>query len=393
MVRFIKLKIFKISILSLGGLLAWGLALNHAQSGTVELHAHLFMKEGMGWLFTGDFNGPLQARDWRDRFRSTANPASLDQSGNDIVVATLYAHPLFTLKLRDSIRRQLDQADAFVAQHPGWVIARDPSEARAALSVGKKILILALEGAAGILENDEDIAEFIDRRGIRIVTLLHLTDDHLGGVAFLRGLRALSSPIAWISQLFHPKKDSLGVRTNREGLTKSGRALALKLISRHVWLDLSHASDASLSELTVLLESAKQPLLYTHTVLRRYLHAERGISDSALKTVARTKGIIGLMPSTEMLEGTPASGIQALALHMNEAARDLDPASIDLGSDWNGGIPHLEGIWNIGQTANLWAALEKLSPPAQEARLHGVARFLETWDRVFPRGPIQLSNP
>src|SRR4051812_6206202 len=72
---------------------------------TVELHAHLFMKEGMGWLFKGDFNGPLQAENWKSRFSSQANPETLEQSGLDIVVATLYAHPLFTWSLRDSIRR------------------------------------------------------------------------------------------------------------------------------------------------------------------------------------------------------------------------------------------------------------------------------------------------
>ena len=50
-------------------------------------------------------------------------------------------------------------------------------------------MILALEGASGIIETDEDLAEFVDRDGIRIVTLIHLTDDEFGGAAFLKGYR------------------------------------------------------------------------------------------------------------------------------------------------------------------------------------------------------------
>src|SRR4051812_47085106 len=60
-----------------------------------ELHAHLFMKEGMTWAFRGDFNGPLEATSWKDRFSSQANPEALEKSGLSVVVATIYAHPLF----------------------------------------------------------------------------------------------------------------------------------------------------------------------------------------------------------------------------------------------------------------------------------------------------------
>ena len=88
----------------------------------IELHSHLFMKQGMGWLFQGDFNEPLQAKNWKDRFSSQANPSSLDRSNLDLVVATLYAHPLFKLSLRDSIREQIKLARQFIKDHPKWIL-------------------------------------------------------------------------------------------------------------------------------------------------------------------------------------------------------------------------------------------------------------------------------
>src|SRR6185437_2718268 len=114
-------------------------------------------------------------------------PDALARSGLGIVVATLYAHPLFTYtvgkSLRDSIRAQIKLARKFVLGRPDWVIATEPDHASEALASGKHVMILALEGASGILESEQDFHEFIDEGGIRIVGPLHLTDDEFGGVA------------------------------------------------------------------------------------------------------------------------------------------------------------------------------------------------------------------
>ena len=139
----------------------------------IELHAHFFMKQGMTWLFRGDFNGPLCAKDWTSRLSSQINPDSLERSKLDLIVVTLYAHPLLTRSLRDSIRLQIHQLKKFLAVHPQWIMAKTPFEAQEALRSGHQVIILALEGGSGVLENEQDMREFIDEHGIRIVT--HLT--------------------------------------------------------------------------------------------------------------------------------------------------------------------------------------------------------------------------
>ena len=366
---------------------------------SVEAHAHLFMSKGLTWLFRGDFDGPLRAKGWNDRFGSQANPETVERSKIAVLVIAVYAHPLFSLSLRDSIRDQLDGADHFVATHPNWIIARSATEARQALSQGKRVIILAIEGASKILENDADIAEFINRRGVRIVNLLHFTDDEFGGVAFLRGFRALASPLAWLRQIFRaPGAD--GVILNDEGLTERGKQFAQTLINHGVWLDLAHSSDLSQRDLIPMLEKAGQPLLYTHTVLRRYHHAERGISDWQLQEVRKSHGIVGLMPSEEMLDGTPVppttcrGSVHALAVQYKEVAATIGADSIVMGTDYNGGIPHLmpscktgtsldhEGFWNIGQTPDLWQALRKVGAPVPEPLSITVERFISAWEQV-----------
>jgi microsomal dipeptidase-like Zn-dependent dipeptidase len=372
---------------------------------TVELHAHLFMKEGMGWAFRGDFDGPLQATSWKNKFSSMANPETVEASRIGILVVSLYAHPLWAHNLRDSIQKQVDLARDFVSKHPNWVIATSAKDARAALASGKRVLVLSLEGADGIIDNEEDVKRFIDEDGIRIVTLLHLTDDSLGGVAFLGGFRNLADPIAWVKGIFSPHHDhsAQDVKVNPRGLTDQGRAMAKMLMDHHVWIDLSHASDASARELIEMQKASQVPLLYTHTILRRYHGAERGISDEQLSEVAASHGAIGLMPSEEYLDGTPvadsrcANSVWALARQYADVAAVMPATSIAMGSDYNGGLRHFaplggacatgtaldqEGLWNIGQVPALWAGLKKAGAPVPETLSQGVEGFLAVWDRV-----------
>jgi membrane dipeptidase len=371
-----------------------------SRADSVELHAHLFMKEGMTWAFRGDFFGPLQAKSFEDRFSSQANPEALVQSGASIVVATLYAHPLFVWNLRDSIRAQIALARKFVLRSQDWVLATEPEQAKDALAQKKHVLILALEGASGILETEDDLREFIDEGGIRIVGPLHLTDDEYGGVAYLRGSRVLANPLSWILQFFDPKY-SHGVRVNTNGLSAEGMQLVQKLIQRHVWIDLAHASDLSMNGIMDILEKNDMPLLYTHTVLRKYHQAERGISEEELARIAKSRGIVGLMPSEEMLAGAPRtpecpSAFSALAMEYTELAKSLGSESVMMGSDYNGGIPHLkpgcnsgtsidrEGLWNMGQIQELWTGLRALGAPTPEPLSKMSTRFVEAWSKIRP---------
>src|SRR5205085_1453421 len=130
---------------------------------------------------------------------------------------------------------------------------------------------------------------------------------------------------------------------NPHGLKADGKALALALIKRHVWVDLTHASDASLSELLPLLKNAGMPLLFTHTFLRDHLPAERALPPAVLPEIARSHGVLGLMPSEEHLgpRSRDARGACSLAEQIREIERELPASAIALGSDTNGGVEHL----------------------------------------------------
>lgn len=180
-----------------------------------------------------------------------------------------------------------------------------------------------------------------------------------------------------------------------------GAEMTRALARRGVWIDLAHASDQAQEELIPILKEANQALLYTHTSLRRWHGAERGLSESQMEAVRETGGIVGLMPSEEMLNNTPASpcrgGVHALSTHYTYLSEKIGSENVMLGSDYNGGIRHLRpscgtgtsldekpGLWNISQASDVWTALGRTGAPTPADLDVTVKRFLAAWSRVSP---------
>jgi microsomal dipeptidase-like Zn-dependent dipeptidase len=188
------------------------------------------------------------------------------------------------------------------------------------------------------------------------------------------------------------------IRANRRGLTDLGLKTAQEFIARGIWIDLSHASDESHRRLVPLMKEAGQPLLYTHTALRRYQGVERGITLEQLRDVGRTGGMVGLLPSPVFLQGTPAAeagGVEAFVHQYNEAADRIGAEAVAVGSDFNGAVPHLRptegsrgllgerGLWNIAQESALWLAMARSGARLPANLRSPIQRFLEAWRRVL----------
>lgn len=406
--------------LSIAALLSMRVADAAAADGTVDLHAHLYMKTALRWFFSGGFDEPLVADSWDDRLSSKINADTLQASGNDIVVVSLIAHPIYRADMRQSVRDQIALAERFADSHDGWAIAKSAEEADAIIASGRRALVLSLEGASGVLESEDDLREFIDERGIRIVTEIHLVDDRFGGAAVLSGFQYFANPRGVIDQLLDAHADAEGIEVNRLGLTPLGKRLALELIARGVWIDLTHASDRTLRELVPIVEAADQPLLFTHTSLRSERPTERALSNAMLKRVAKSGGIVGLLPSEDAIEqahGTArycpkgcsaeacTTSVHAFAAMYTRVAKALGPDAVMLGSDHNGGMRHLRpacgthseldaeaGLYHIGQTPTLWRVLRELGAPVPPPGAQ-VRRFIDTWARVERRDVSQRVDP
>lgn len=118
--------------------------------------------------------------------------------------------------------------------------------------------------------------------------------------------------------------------------------------------------------------------------------------------VQKAHGIVGLMPSEEMLEGAPRmkdcpSGLSALALEYSELTSKLGQNAVMMGSDYNGGIPHLSpgcnsgtsidqnGVWNIGQSGEIWQGMTKLGTKTPLPLDNMANYFIKRWMKVFEK--------
>jgi membrane dipeptidase len=122
---------------------------------------------------------------------------------------------------------------------------------------------LGTEGAQpleGRLENLDDLYA----AGFRMMAPTHFTDTAIAGAA--AGMK-------------------------KAGLTDLGRQWVRAMESRHMLIDLAHASPATLRDVTAM---ATRPLIVSHTGVKGTCDNPRNLSDDELRAVARTNGVIGI---------------------------------------------------------------------------------------------------
>jgi microsomal dipeptidase-like Zn-dependent dipeptidase len=368
---------------------------------SVDLHAHIFIKKGTGLLFRTNEGFPLSAKSRNNRLVLKTNTEAINNSGIGILVVALYAHPLLVRSVKNSIREQIKSAEEFVEKNNKWTIAKSPDEAFREYKNGKKIMILSLEGADGILDTEDDIIEF-SKLGIRIVAPLHLSNDSLGGSAFLGGWKdPVFNPVEYFRSIFLPQYNN-GVKINNKGLTAKGKKIVELLIKYKIWVDLSHTSQKSYNVISKLLIKAGQPLLFSHTLPQEYRFVEAGISDKQLEDVRKSKGVIGLAPVKDFLDLSKKKyqnkydTLEKFRLAYEKVSKTIGTNATVLGTDFNGGVIHLPaplrktgsdidalGFWNIGQEKDLWQALNNSGVKIADPLSNSIENFIKAWKKVW----------
>ncbi len=364
----------------------------------VDLHAHLFASEGIYPLMRGNFFSDKIADSWDSLTIQKSNFKTLNESHFKLIVVSLYAHPLLNFDIKKSILRQIALAEEFVKRYPNWIIAKNSLEARDALTNGKRVLVLSLEGASEILETKEDIELFINKKNIRIVTLAHLIEDDLSGTSFFHFPINLINPWDYFKAHFLNSKEN-GILQHPIGLKNKGKKLITTLLSEGVWLDFTHLSDKGIDEIIPLWKNYKIPLLFTHTLFRRYYPAERAISKKHLEALRDTKGIIGIMPieweldfGIPMLKTDRCKGaFSVLVEQINHLFKYLKPEQVFWGSDINGLVPMMsgkclsnefqEGFFNIKHLIKLENEVSK-KIKYNIFQSPNLNNFLDTWDQA-----------
>jgi membrane dipeptidase len=176
----------------------------------------------------------------------------------------------------------------------------------------KHSAFLGIQGGNAI--EDRTAWDLIKDGRILRITLVHLTNSRLGYT---------SSPL----------------RLGRDqGLSALGREFIEHLNSSNVLVDLAHASQRTFWD-ALETHDRSMPILVSHTGIDAVHPHWRNLTDSQLRAVADTGGLIGVFFHGPFLGGGFWGGrAERIARHVSHAVRLVGAQHIAIGSDWDGMI-------------------------------------------------------
>lgn len=176
----------------------------------------------------------------------------------------------------------------------------------AARAAGKKVTgaLYSVEGLQN-LEGDAGKLDPLYRAGMRMAGLVHFFDNELGGS--MHGER-------------------------KGGLTPFGRRMIRAMEARGIIVDIAHSSHKSVAE---ILAMARRPVVSSHGGVQAVCGVNRNLSDTEIRGVAATGGIIGIGYWDGAICSTDPKMIAKSIRHV----RDLVGIEhVALGSDFDGAV-------------------------------------------------------
>ncbi|MBU2864046.1 dipeptidase [Reinekea forsetii] len=174
-----------------------------------------------------------------------------------------------------------------------------------ARAIGRKVVggLIGTEGSHA-LEGDLGNIDRLYQAGFRMMSLHHFFDNRLGGS--LHG-------------------------SSNEGLTDFGEKVVKQIDQLGIVLDLSHSSEAVVID---TLKLTKNPVVVSHTGTHGHCDSPRNISDSLMRRIANTGGVIGIGFWDAICDYTPSGIASAIQAAINLVGED----HVGLGSDFDGSV-------------------------------------------------------
>lgn len=214
------------------------------------------------------------------------------------------------------------------------------------LARGRLSAILGVEGGQA-LEGRVERVEELHRRGVRFMSLTHLSNNALGGASF-PGMR--NRPL---SALGHEVLDAMA----RVGMS----------------VDVAHASPATLRD---ILAHPTARFMCSHTGVQGASPSWRNLPDAALRAIADRGGVVGIIFAPVYLGG---DALEDVARHVEHALSVMGEEGVALGSDYDGMVPLPRGMRDVSDLPRLTEVLLRRGHP--EARVERVLGG--NWRRFF----------
>jgi membrane dipeptidase len=231
------------------------------------------------------------------------------------------------------------------------VLVKSPQRAHREIQSGRIAMLVAIEGAHGLGEqNWEATLDDLHRQGLTVLGLAWSFSNQFAGSS----------------------GDGGG------GLTDLGRRLVESTHKMGILLDVSHASKQTVMETCT---DSPVPIIASHSNASSVHEHPRNLSDEEIRCIAESGGVIGLNFHRPFLGGT--QDIEQVVAHANHIASVGGHESVALGSDFDGLIQPAHGLASSADLGSLWTALRKNGwTRAQIDGLQG-GNFFRAWSAVY----------
>ena len=242
---------------------------------------------------------------------------------------------------------QIDQLEKFCDASAGTAKVADSAQALDDnLHHDRLSAVIGIEGAHA-LEGDVSRVAELWRRGVRFMSLTHLSNNELGGSSF---------PLM-----------------KEKALTPHGHDVLDEMARIRMPVDVAHASRTTLDE--ILAHPTALPMC-SHTGVQAQDGNWRNLPDSALKKIADRGGVIGVIFATLYVGGDLPDDV---VRHIDHAINVMGEDAVSLGSDFDGMIPLPRGMRDVRDLHLLTEAMQRRGWP--ERRIEKVLG--ENWRRFF----------
>jgi len=313
--------------------------------GVVDLHTHLaahILEYGYG-------KGPLQnikkakSLTHRHSTKQTMYESYIEKSDLKIIVTAALGNVLKMdlpgYRPHNDIEEQIGFVEEFVAKFPlKYAIATDPAQARIAISRGKIVFVHAIEGATKLIKTVDDV-EYWKKRGVVLITPIHLRDNQIGGAYLSNRVYPFINPTGRFLK---------GIGRYR-GLKKIGKKVIEAMVDSGMLIDLSHMGEDSRKDtLDILAKRGVGPIV-THGYTKEILDDPRNFSNDEIDKIYNLGGLFGIGGDIKALSKTKKiykkssdhcpRTIDSFLIQYDHirSLRSKHNRAIAFGSDFNGG--------------------------------------------------------
>lgn len=247
-------------------------------------------------------------------------------------------------------RRQMEALRAEMAESGGFTLVRTAREAEAVRAEGRVYVFLAIEGMAAIGGNPEGIDRYAEA-GARLGMLTWNEENALASGAG-------GDPV--------------------RGLSALGRQAVRRMEERGMRIDVSHLNDGGFWDVMRLAEG---PIIASHSNCRALCPVPRNLTDSQLRAIRDTGGIVGLNAYCGFVHREPAlQTAETLARHAAHMAEVMGAEHVACGFDFCGymgpGNESAAGLEDASKIPDFFTCLEQFGFSEAERRMIARENFL-----------------